>query len=495
MVGQPESVSCLRLGGIERGGALDASKIPLVINFEGALLATNISAESFLSFSSEGPRNIARALRWLSENPATLAAKILSETEIDFASIPSIPGIHSMAILAANEGRHVVLTTQLDGRFARDFAASRDYIHEVVTVDRDSSNSGLTISEILKDRFGEAGFDYVGRGVADLPLLQVARTVYLLNPSRKLAKKAASSTGNLSLIYESPNVAQSLFQIMRPHQWSKNLLLLVPAVAAGTLFFQTLSSLIAAIILFSLSASSAYVINDMLDIQRDRAHPRKRHRPLAAGRLTLSQAIILALALLSSAVVFSSVFFGALMTTILIIHVFVTVFYSLFLKKVALVDVFVLSGLYGLRILAGAVAAEIPLSLWLIVFSIFAFLSLALSKRLAELLAASSSEVIQANGRGYKLPDSPLVLGFGVSSGFTAGVVLALYAEDPVIRSMYSNPDLLWFVVPLWLYWISRIWMLTHRGDMLDDPVLFTLKDPQSYLVGAGVLVTILFAR
>jgi 4-hydroxybenzoate polyprenyltransferase len=268
---------------------------------------------------------------------------------------------------------------------------------------------------------------------------------------------------------------------LRLHQWSKNVLVFLPLLAAHKalepeLLFRTLLAFLA----FGLVASGHYVLNDLLDLEADRRHARKRNRPFASGALPASAGVALVPALLAAGVAvalllprgFQAVLAGYLAATSA---------YSLALKRVVILDVLLLAGLYTSRMFAGAFAADVPVSEWLASFSMFLFLSLALLKRASEIV-----ETAQAlHGRGYLASDREPIFGMGVASGYLAVLVLALYVSSNEVRLLYSHPGWLWALCPLVLYWVSRLWIRAHRGEVRDDPVLFALRDPASWLVAA----------
>jgi 4-hydroxybenzoate polyprenyltransferase len=244
-----------------------------------------------------------------------------------------------------------------------------------------------------------------------------------------------------------------------------------------------------AFLAFSLCASASYILNDWRDIARDRAHPRKRHRPLASGEVSVPAASLLAFFLLAGA--------GGLtlllprdFAWILSLYVFFSAFYSLALKRVVLMDVMVLAFFYALRIFAGAVAIGVPVSSWLLAFSIFIFFSLALLKRYSE-LAVLSKEEGTLTGRGYRKGDLDALAMLGTASGFLSVLVLALYVSGDEVTALYSHPRALWLLCPVMLYWVSRVWLLAHRGGIPDEPIVFALKDGASYAAGilAGIIV------
>ena len=270
---------------------------------------------------------------------------------------------------------------------------------------------------------------------------------------------------------------------LRVHQWAKNLLLFVPLVAAHlALDPARVWRALLAFAAFSACASSVYLINDLLDLPSDRRHPRKSRRPFAAGTLPLASGFAVAPALLAGGFLLSAWLLPWSFTALLGGYFILTLAYSLSLKQLAIVDVLTLSGLYTLRLLAGAMAVSVVVSDWLLIFSIFLFLSLALVKRVSELLKLAP-EAEGAHGRGYRREDLALLGQLGASAGYLSVLVLALYIHSPEITRLYSRPEWLWLVCPLALYWLSRVWLLTHRGQMNDDPVVFALRDRASLVV------------
>lgn len=281
-----------------------------------------------------------------------------------------------------------------------------------------------------------------------------------------------------------------IFKVMRLHQWTKNLLVFIPLImahqlASADLVRQAGISFLA----FSLCASATYILNDWRDLERDRKHPKKKKRPLASGALSVPMAMILAAVLLGVA--------GGLalllprdFAWILSLYVFSSAFYSLALKRVVLMDVMILAFFYALRIFAGAVAIDVEISSWLLAYSIFIFFSLALLKRYSEMTFLSRAEG-ELTGRGYRKGDLESLAMLGTASGFLSVLVLALYVSGDEVAALYTHPQVLWLLCPIMLYWISRVWLLAHRGEIPDEPIIFALRDPASYIAGAlaGLIV------
>jgi 4-hydroxybenzoate polyprenyltransferase len=277
---------------------------------------------------------------------------------------------------------------------------------------------------------------------------------------------------------------------LRPHQWVKNLLVFVPLVAAHRLHDASLLAAAAvAFAAFCALASSAYLFNDLLDLGSDRAHPRKRQRPLASGRLSVLAGGAMSLLALAAGAALASALPIAFQLS-LAAYFGLTLAYSLGLKKVPILDIVSLAGLYTLRIIGGGYAVTAPVSAWLLAFAVFLFFSLAMVKRYAELVSFAADGAASLPGRGYVVADTNLVLTAGASSAMMSVLVLALYTNGDSVAALYSNPDALWLLCPILLYWILRIWLLAARGGMHDDPVLFAVRDPISYLAAAsGALV------
>jgi 4-hydroxybenzoate polyprenyltransferase len=278
---------------------------------------------------------------------------------------------------------------------------------------------------------------------------------------------------------------------LRPHQWAKNVLLLVPLFAAHQLGdVNGLARAILAFAAFCMAASSVYVLNDMLDLEADRAHARKSKRPFAAGDLPLGVGLILAPALMAGAAGIAA-FLPERFSMVLLAYYALTVAYSFVLKRLLLIDAVALAGLYTLRVIAGARAADVALSFWLLLFSVFLFLSLAFVKRYAELDSLRRQQRLQAIGRGYHVEDLTILQSLGTAAGYLSVLVLALYINSPDIQALYHRPKLIWMLCVLMLYWISRVWMTAHRGAMHDDPVVYALKDRVSLIVGLLAAISI----
>ncbi len=288
-----------------------------------------------------------------------------------------------------------------------------------------------------------------------------------------------------------PSRVRAVVRAMRPVQWAKNALVFLPVLLAHHVGNPRL--LVDALLAFaalSLCASGTYVVNDLLDRERDRLHPVKRRRPFASGALSAPTGWTMAPVLVAAAFGVAALLPPAF-ALVLGLYLATTVAYSFVLKRVAALDVVVLAGLYALRVLAGSAATGVPISEWLLAFCLFFFLDLALLKRYAELRLLETLEEARNNGRGYGVDDAAMLRGLGPATGYLAVLVLALYITSPAVAALYRTPQLLWLAAPLLLFWTTRMWLLAHRRDMPDDPVLFTVKDPVSWGVVGLVAVVV----
>lgn len=318
--------------------------------------------------------------------------------------------------------------------------------------------------------YGDGGYAELG---AEVPFEDMAGLVSVSEPANDNVRK-----------YRLP----AHLRLMRPHQWLKNLLLFVPMVAAHELTVPALTDTLLAFAAFCLIASSTYILNDLLDLSSDRVHPRKRNRPLASGAVSLVHGTVM-MPLLALAGIALALLCGTKLLGMLGIYFVATTVYSFKLKRLVVIDICMLAGLYTLRILAGSVAAEVPCSVWLLAFSIFFFFSLAAVKRQAELVDGVASGLVALHGRSYRASDLPVIGNIVTASGMVSVMVLALYTNSGPVMQLYSCPQVLWGICLVLLFWNSRVAILTQRGEMHDDPLVFAACDRISQLCGAVILM------
>lgn len=470
----------------------EAVIVPLCVDLDGTLIRSDLLIESALALLARKPLLLFAMPLWLLRGKAHLKREIARRVEFDATSLPYNDDVVAW-VRIEQKTRPVVLCTASDGALAVRVAAHVGGFESTMSSDGVRNLSGANKAQALVEQYGERGFDYAGNAVVDLLVWKHARSAIVIAAGPRLASAAARVT-EVERTFVTPRATlRHWLKALRVHQWVKNVLVFLPLLAAHRMLdLSAVASTMLAFICFNLCASSVYLVNDLLDLAADRQHPRKRHRPFAAGTLPLTAGPVAAIALLvgsfALAWLVSPAFFAVLLGYYLL-----TSAYSLKFKRIMMLDVVVLSLLYTTRILAGAAALDTSPSFWLLAFSMFIFLSLAMVKRYTELLAAQKAGKVKASGRGYDVEDIPLIQSLGGSSGYLAVLVLALYINSTASESLYRNPQYLWVLCPLLLYWISRTWAIAHRGIMHDDPVVFAVKDNVSrVLLGLAAVIALL---
>jgi 4-hydroxybenzoate polyprenyltransferase len=324
-----------------------------------------------------------------------------------------------------------------------------------------------------------------------LAIWQFAKKIYAVDPNRSLQSKINSIKAPTQIIKSKKQPLKTFFKAIRIHQWVKNFLIFVPLVASHKINdLQFVSDGILAFIFFSLCASHVYLFNDVLDVKNDRSHKVKKFRAVAAGLIPSHIAVIISIALLVFSLVGAFSFLPFRFGLSVLFYYALTLSYSVLLKRIAMLDIVTLASLYTMRIIAGSYAFDLGITFWMLAFSMFIFLSLSLVKRYAELYQQRSvGKTEKAKGRGYYPGDLEIIASLGASSGYLSVMVLALYIQDSATAALYSHPKFIWFACPILLYWISRVWILTHRGEMNEDPVVFAIKDKVSWLAGLAFVV------
>jgi len=460
-----------------------AGDVPLCVDLDGTLIQTDLLYESILLLLKDNIFNIFPLIGWLFKGKAYFKEQVAQRTHMEVSLLPYNETLIEYLKEEKAKGRYLILATASNAKYAEQIKDFTELFDEVMASDDKYNLSGSNKRNKLVERYGENGFDYAGNLVVDLKIWSHARSAIVVNAGSNLQKIVGNQYNVIKNISAKKTNILTLLKVLRIHQWVKNLLIFVPLVMAHKLSeIQLFAQAVLAFISFGLCASSAYVLNDLFDLFADRRHPGKCKRAFAAGKLSIKTGVILIPLLLVSS------FFIALLLPIefiyvLTIYYLLTVTYSLWLKNVVVVDVLVLAGLYTVRLIAGAAAVSVIPSFWLLAFSMFIFFSLALVKRYSELLAVQKSGSKSKNARAYKEIDLETLAQCGIASGFLSILVLAFYINSDAVRSLYIHPEVIWFICPLLLYWISRVWLLTRRDVMHDDPVVFAVKDGPSYLV------------
>jgi 4-hydroxybenzoate polyprenyltransferase len=428
-------------GGVVMAVSAQALTSPLCVDLDGTLIRSNLLLESLLLLLKYNPLYLLLAVGWLLRGgKARLKAELAARVELNAAALPYNKDLLAWLQKERGSGRELWLCTSGDARLGEKVAQHLNLFDGVI--------------------------QHSGAEPAALPVFPAAGV----------------------------NRYRTILRALRPHQWAKNVLVLVPLLTAHRLWdLSAVAAALAATVAFCLCASSVYLLNDMLDLEADRGHPRKSKRPFASGDLSLATGLVLAPALLAVAALIAAFLPGKFQLFLAAYYV-LTFGYSVKLKRMLLIDAVALAGLYTLRIMAGAGAVLVPLSFWLLLFSVFLFLSLAFVKRYAELDALRRQQRLAALGRGYRVEDLAVLQSFGTAAGYLSVLVLALYINSPEIEPLYHRPKAIWMLCVLMLYWISRVWMTAHRGGMHDDPVVYALRDRVSLGIGLLAAITVAVA-
>ena len=470
----------------------ESDEVPLCVDLDGTLVYSDTSWESVIRLLRRWPWMVVCFPFWLLRGRAHFKAEVASRVAFEPEHLGYIEEILEFLKEEKAKGRSLVLAANQS--IADIVSRHLGLFDRALGSDEKINLKGLRKAETLVDSYGRQGFDYVGNDQADIAVWEQARIAYVVNASEKLRRRMGAWGSHIEKL---PMLNLNLFDFaraLRMHHWIKNALLLVPLVAAHR--FTDISEwikLMIGIVAFGVCASSAYLVNDLLDIESDRRHRSKRARVIASGKLRISKGIYLALGLLVVGVLLALGLPEGFLACLLIYWLGANL-YSLFLKQIYLVDVVVLAGLYFLRILSGAEIVDVVVSPWLFIFSLFFFLSLALSKRYVELLRIADLPVTKIAGRGYGTGDGWVVLLSGAGSGVLSIIVLAFYMNSGHIDTLYRKAEFIWIGVLLTLVWISRVWYRAKRGLLDDDPIIFAIKDRTSYVILGLIMVCVLLS-
>ena len=473
-----------------------ATERTIVIDLDETLLKTDSLVEALLQLVRKEPALILRIPVWLLQGKAVLKRMVASRVQLDVASLPYNQQLIDWALEKKDAGARLVLATASNEQTARAVAEHLGIFDTVLASDSERNLKSRAKRDSLVERFGERGFEYVGDSYADVPVWRAAKTAHIVSPSSALLRRVRRHVDIGTVFRREQSALHAFVRALRVHQWAKNLLLFVPLFASHrAIDLPEIVLGLTAFLCFGMTSSCVYLVNDLLDIDDDRRHPTKKHRPIPSGALPHGIAIaaiplMLLLAFGGSALLLPQAFMVALAGYMLLAFN-----YSFWLKRRVLVDVITLAILYTLRVLAGVAAFGLVATFWMLAFSVFLFLSLAFVKRYAELVALRRRQVDGPTpGRGYYPGDLELLMSLGCSSGYLSVLVLALYIQDPMTRTQYSQPELLWLSCLPLLFWVSRTWLITHRGEMHDDPVVFALKDRASLFLGMLFICVFLVA-
>jgi 4-hydroxybenzoate polyprenyltransferase len=461
---------------------------PLCVDLDGTLIKTDTLWETAIAQIKAHPWKLFLLPFWLLAGRARLKQKLAEGAKVDWASLPYTPELLERLSAARAEGRDVILVSACDRAVAEAVARHLGFFTEVIASDGQTNLKSQAKARALTQRFGIGGFDYVGNEDADLAVWAVARERWAVNAPPRLSRKLAAEERPLVTLAPLRRKPKAILRALRCYQWCKNGLVFVPVITAHAyLNLHAVRGAAIMLIAWCFVASGIYVTNDLLDLEADRRHPTKRTRPFASGDLPLVFGIVLGPLLLLAGTALATALSLACGAAI-VSYIAVSTAYSFHLKKRPLVDVFTLAFLFTIRVVGGGLASGYPATLWLLAFTIFLFLGLAFLKRCSELVRIQALGRRHMGSRGYGVADLPILQMFGVASAFVAIVVFALYVNSTVAEAQYAWPGALWGVAPCLLLWLCRLWLATARGEMHDDPIVYSMKDWVSWLVGVCIL-------
>ena len=495
----------------ESPGSLPAG-VPICVDLDGTLVKSDTLVDTVIVLARQRPGAVLSFPKWIAEGKAAFKRRVTSLAELDVVALPYNQPLLEYLRQQHAEGRALYLATGADALLAERVAAHLGIFQGLLASDGNTNLTGHKKLAAFRERFPQ-GFCYIGNAKPDVPLLTSCVHPMVANPHGPL-RSGLRSAGVFPVrtFQDAQPGGTAWLRAIRLHQWAKNVLIFLPVLLAHVRAKGILAAAGLAFLSFGLAASATYIVNDLLDLEADRHHPRKRRRPFAAGDLSPIAGLVTALVFVCLSIFLAFAIpraLGGLSPNIqsgagysflgwLILYALATTAYSLRLKRTVLVDVIVLSGLYTVRILAGSAATNVPVSQWLAAFSIFFFLSLAFVKRFSELESmrrrVGGGEAPAVRGRGYRISDLEQLRSFGTASGYASVVVFSLYIGNEVAKGLYTHYMRLWLLVPVLLLWLSRLWLLASRDDLHEDPVIYAITDRRSLLMGLVVVAIVLSA-
>ena len=467
----------------------------IAVDLDGTLVHTDLLVENLFLFLRLFPLRILEVIAWLFKGKAHFKKRLADTVIPEVSSLPYNLKLLDWLKQQKSSGARLVLATASDARIANNVADYLGIFDEVYGTESVNLSS-IHKQQLMIDRFGHNSYEYVGNSLADLAVWSCASVRHIANPEPGVLS-AVNRLGQIGQIFSRPiTYFHSLSKALRLHHWTKNLLVFVP-LAASHRFLEAplLVNGMLAFLTFGACASSVYLLNDLLDLQDDRHHPSKCLRPLASGTFPIMHALVLIPLLLFSAFGLALWLLPVQFSFVLAAYYLITLAYSLWLKRVVILDVVILALLYTARVVAGSVSMSLVATFWILAFCMFIFMSLALIKRYTELREARmKAETELSAGRSYYPADFELLASLGTSSGYIAVLVLALYINDAASGKLYHSPQWMWIACPLLLFWLSRAWLLAHRGKMHDDPIVFALRDTVSRWIGLAFILVFLLA-
>ena len=465
----------------------------LICDLDGTLIKTDMLFESLFILLRNNFFFIFLTPLWLLKGKQVLKNEIYKRIEFSPENLPYNQEVIEFIKINRNNYSKTALVSASNQNIVKDIAEYIGIFDEYYGSDDKLNLKAVNKRKFLDEKYGIRNYSYIGDSKADIEIWNHSNEKFIVNNS--LSKRLKSIKFDTIIGNNTKSKLKLIIKEIRVYQWVKNLLIFIPALMAHITNFEIYLNLFYSFISFSLIASSVYVLNDLLDLEADRKHPRKKNRPFASGDLSLLYGFALLPFLIVSSLIIAITLLPISYLFVLFFYYVLTSLYSFKLKRIVIVDILTLALLYTIRIVAGGEAVDVEVTPWALAFSMFLFLSLALLKRYTELHSLKEIDELKASGRGYHVDDIEIVRSFGTSSAFISILVFALYVNSEQIRLLYNKPNLMWIVAILLLFWIMRIWFLANRGKMTDDPIVFTGKDKISWTIGGIISLIVIYAK
>jgi len=457
--------------------------IPLYVDLDGCLLRGDSLHEACVRLLIK-PNKFWTVGLSLLRGKAAFKQKVMETVELPAGSLPYRHDFIEWLKIQKASGRRLILATGADREIATRIAAHLNLFDDILASDGKTNITGKNKLDVIRVHAGNQPFAYAGNASVDLVIWNECASAILVGEGTKYEKKIISSVLIEKQFPDEVNSPVKVLKLMRPHQWVKNILIFLPAAAAHQLTsMPVIKADLALFAAFSLCASGVYAANDLLDLASDRQHSHKHNRPLASGAVTIPLGLLLAIVLPIAGLIIATLTVGWSATAMVGSYWLITTYYSLSGKRVPLLDVFLLAGLYTFRAVAGSLPITSGMSEWMAAFLLFLFFSLACLKRFSELLNLPANQNQKIAGRGYIREDYLLMALLGIGSAFATTLVVCLYAASPVVTGLYAKPFYLMSIAPLVLFGLARFWLQAWRGELHNDPVVHALKDRISYLL------------
>ena len=467
----------------------------MVVDLDQSLLKIDLFKEILARSLINNPRVFFKTILLAIYNKAKAKTFIAKNTKIKWETLPYNNRVINIITNYRAKGYHILLATGAPKVYAQPIAEHLGLFDDIIATDENKNNVGVEKLEAIKNIIGD-DFIYLADAKKDLPIWLHCKKAILVGKKNGVLKKKLinNDVKMMDEIYMQKSFITIIAKQLRIHQWVKNILVFVPALAGHLLFENGIFiATLTAFCSFCLIASSFYIINDIHDINSDRIHPKNKARPIASGKISVSLALFISLIILIIGAILA-LRLGLLFSITILTYCILNIIYTYYVKQIIILDLIILMMFYIIRLLAGYVVIQSPLSIWLLSFSVFLFFSLGLLKRYVEIILLRENNVESVIGRGYSIDDNNILMSIGVCSGLVASLVLLLYIGSDNIAVLYNRPIILIFLVPIYMYWVSWTWFMAIRKKIKLDPVTFTIKNKSTYFLLLCCLIIIVLA-